>query len=402
MRTLVVTAREPRTKSSGYDLRVNQLASLTPGQVHLVVVPLDLSEPRDRQSSSLPGFRTVRHITDLALASERVRRHVRLSNHRYLRLSRPGAFARATRQLVELLDELEIDWLVVFSGDLAEVAVATGHPRTILDVCDSASLTRRRELEVLTKAASLQRFKARIDLARSRSLEARLPGKFRTVTTISEQDSSEVRGLAGTASNVVTIPNGVDDAYLGGMLPPGRRRGVAFWGNLDFGPNVEAMRYFLVEVYQPYLRDHGVHVRIVGAKAPDWLVRMAGSDRQIELLGFVDDLRSAVADFPVAVNAMRTGSGLKNKVLEAFGMGLAVVTTTRGVEALASVRGGAHVRVADDAQSFARAVIDLLDDADERSRIRSAAHALLLAEYPWPVIGESWRALFDEGPAAVR
>lgn len=187
-----------------------------------------------------------------------------------------------------------------------------------------------------------------------------------------------MRDLAGSAGNVVTIPNGVDEAFLGGMLPAGQRRGVEFWGNLDFG----------------------VQVRIIGAHAPDWLVRMAAVDDQIELLGFVPDLRAAaLTGFPVAVNAMRTGSGLKNKVAEAFAQGLAVVTTTRGVEALAPVRDGTHVRVEDDAAGFARAVLDLLSDVEEPERMRSAVHAVLEKAYTWPVIAASWRALFVEDTA---
>ena len=399
MTTLALTYREPSSRSSGYDLRVDQLVRQTAGEVHLAVVPVTEDGLRTVGSGPLPPYRTVHRLTGLAEGPQSFRRHLRTSDSWYLRRSRPRAFAEVRDRLSELIAELDVDWVVVFGQDLTELVVSTGHPRAVLDVCDSFVLTRRRQLEVLPPASALGRAKARIDLARARSHEARLPRQFHRVTTISEQDSDEIRGLSGTTSGVVTIPNGVDEQFLGEMPPPGRRRGVAFWGNLDFGPNVEALRYFLHEVYQPHLEAQGVHVRIVGANAPTWLVELAQADTQVELTGFVDDLREAVADLPVVVNAMRTGSGMKNKVLEAFGIGLAVVTTTRGIEALASARAGTHVAVADDAPEFARAVLRLLDDEEERGRMRSAAHELLLAEYQWSVIGEAWRRLFDLGPA---
>lgn len=398
MNTLVITYREPRSQSSGYDLRVTQLARLTPGEVHLAVVPVTEEGLRSLGTGANPDFRSVHRMTGLALGRRSPLRHLRVSDSRLLRLSRPRALADVGDQLSRLLSELSIDWVVVFGQDLTELVVSTGHRRVVLDVCDSFALTRSRELEVSPPSTLLGRVKARIDLARARSHESRLPRQFHRVTTISEQDSAEVRGPGGATSGVVTIPNGVDQQFLVGMLPPGRRRGVAFWGNLDFGPNVEALRYFLHDVYLPHLQDEGVHVRIVGANAPTWLVELAEADDQVELTGFVDDLREAVADLPVVVNSMRTGSGMKNKVLEAFGMGLVVVTTTRGIEALSSARDGTHVRVADDAPGFARAVLELLDDDHERDRIRSAAHDLLLAEYRWSVIGESWRALFEIDP----
>lgn len=396
MKTLVLTSGAPTSDSSGYDLRVAHLCRETPGELHLAVVALSPTRGDETQQGPPAGFDSVRQVVGLGSGPQQRRRHARLSDGRYLRLSRPRAFERAKEQLATLVSELEIDWVVAFGGDLAELAAAIGHPRTVLDVCDSVSLTRRRQLEVVPHATSFGRWKSRIDLVRSRSQEKRLPSQFRQVTTISEQDSAELRGLARQATNVITIPNGVDESYLTGMLPAGRRHAVAFWGNLQFGPNQEALRYYLMEVHEPHLREQGVHVRIIGPSAPEWLVQMARTDASIELLGFVPDLRQALADFPVAVNAMRTGSGLKNKVLEAFGLGLVVVTTIRGIEALPSVRDGVHVIMAEDAESFARAVGELLSDAPQRDRMRTAAHALLCAEYRWSVIGESWRTLFTE------
>lgn len=404
MKTLVLTSRAPTSRSSGYDLRVEHLCRLTPGERHLVVVPLVPDPGGDLQDPALAQFSSARRVDGLGSGPQGRRRHLRLGDQRYLRASRPGAFAAVRDEIAGIVASAGIDRVVVFGTDLAELAAAVGHPWTLLDVCDSVSLTRRRQLEVVPATTVAGRLKGRLDLARSRAQEKRVPGQFRIVTTISEQDSAEVRDLAGGAANVATVPNGVDEAFLASMPPAGQRRGVAFWGNLDFGPNQEALRYFLGEVHGPHLREEGVHVRIIGARAPDWLVATVAADEQVELLGFVPDLRAALADLPVAVNAMRTGSGLKNKVLEAFGLGMVVVTTTRGVEALSSVRHGTHVMVADDAEGFARAVLDLLDDAGARDRMRAAARALLEAEYTWSVIGGSWRRLLEVAtePGAAR
>jgi len=61
-------------------------------------------------------------------------------------------------------------------------------------------------------------------------------------------------------------------------------------------------------------------------------------------------------------------------VLEAFALGIAVVSTGLGVEALPEVRDGTHVLEAEDAMSFGDAVLD----------------------NRWEVIGASWRALFED------
>ena len=95
------------------------------------------------------------------------------------------------------------------------------------------------------------------------------------------------------------------------------------------------------------------------------------------------------------VNPMRTGSGLKNKVLEAFALGLAVVSTPLGVEALPHVRDGIHVLEAEDGRSFGRGVLDLLENEQRRLALRTASKSLVHQHYRWEVIGATWRAIFE-------
>ena len=66
--------------------------------------------------------------------------------------------------------------------------------------------------------------------------------------------------------------------------------------------------------------------------------------------------------------------------------GKAVVSTTVGAEGL-DVHHGQDIMLADDARSFAQAVILLLRDKDLRQRYEIAA-AKTAAGYDWPAIGE--------------
>jgi glycosyltransferase involved in cell wall biosynthesis len=82
-------------------------------------------------------------------------------------------------------------------------------------------------------------------------------------------------------------------------------------------------------------------------------------------------------------------------VLEAFALGLAVVTTPLGVEALTGVRDGVHVLEAEDGTSFGHAVLDILENERQRLGLRAAANALVREQYRWEAIGASWQALFE-------
>jgi glycosyltransferase involved in cell wall biosynthesis len=222
------------------------------------------------------------------------------------------------------------------------------------------------------------------------------------VSTVSAVDTAEIVRLSGMSANVHTVPNGVDEAYLAPMPPPARRRGVVFWGNLDFEPNVAALSHFFDAVWSPTLRAAGVEVEVVGDNAPPWLVRFADAEPLVHLAGYVPDLRGVVCRYPVMINPMRTGSGLKNKVLEAFGLGITVVSTGLGVEAIPDAKHGEHLVIA-DTETFAAEVLDLLDDPARRSRLRVNANALLHSHYRWNVAARPWQALFeDDGDATCR
>lgn len=400
MNFLVLTSRRIESRQSGYDLRVANLSAHLPGEAHLVVAPL---QPEDTPRPGLHTegvFASVEALPPVMVGPTSGRRHLRLSDDHFLERTWPAAFARARDRLREIVRARAITHVVVFGGQVAELAATLDVDHVLLDVCDSTVLTDRRELAASAHPArGLQWGKDRLELRRKAATETGFPSRFARVTTISDPDSRAVEGRRSAPGTVVTIPNGIDDAFLRPLAEPGTRRGVAFWGNLSFEPNREALWFFVHEVFLPTLRDAGVELCVVGASPPAWLTELAEREPLLVLTGYVEDLRPVVTRYPIMINPMRTGSGLKNKVLEAFGLGLVVVSTPRGVEALPQVEDGTHVVCATEPAALASAVLDLLADDGRRGAIRDAAHALVHEHYRWDVVGAAWQALFDEEQA---
>jgi glycosyltransferase involved in cell wall biosynthesis len=81
----------------------------------------------------------------------------------------------------------------------------------------------------------------------------------------------------------------------------------------------------------------------------------------IELLGFVEDIQPLFSSCSVFVCPIRSGSGVRVKLLEAFATGIPVVSTTVGAEGLARV-DGEFCALADDAPGFAAKVVELLEN----------------------------------------
>lgn len=197
----------------------------------------------------------------------------------------------------------------------------------------------------------------------------RLP-KLRAVTVVSEADRAVYAESAPTARYVI-VPNGVDASD---RLRPDPDNGIAmFLGDLDYPPNTEGLGWFVTHVLPrtPSL----VELQVVGrGRAPQ-------ADR-LRALGFVDDLATAWAASTVMVVPIHSGGGSRLKVLDAFGAGVPVVSTTFGVSGVEAEPDRHYVR-ADTAEEFAGALTGLLADAPRRRQIAADAHRLVVEHYGW-------------------
>jgi len=82
------------------------------------------------------------------------------------------------------------------------------------------------------------------------------------------------------------------------------------------------------------------------------------------------------------VAPMRSGAGIKNKVLEAWAAGKPVVMTSLAGNGL-RLDMDARALVADEPAAIAALVVRLLRDEEERRRLGAAGYALAAREHSW-------------------
>ena len=92
------------------------------------------------------------------------------------------------------------------------------------------------------------------------------------------------------------------------------------------------------------------------------------------------------------VNPMVSGSGLKNKLLEAFALGRAVVSTAMGSEAIKATPGE-HFLLGRDAKDFAHKVMYLVSDPTAAQALGARARQLIEQRYTWHAVENQWRSL---------
>src|SRR6185436_9718271 len=106
---------------------------------------------------------------------------------------------------------------------------------------------------------------------------------------------------------------------------------------------------------------------------------------EIEVTGRVDDVRPYLREADVCAVPIRVGGGTRIKILEAMAAGVPVVSTRIGAEGIAA-RDGESIVLADDAASFARALVEVARDPRRASSIAGRARALVRERYGWDAV----------------
>lgn len=180
---------------------------------------------------------------------------------------------------------------------------------------------------------------------------------------------------------VHVVENGVDGEYF---RPAGEREehpSLVFEGNLGFLPNVDAACYLARQIL-PLVRRVFPETRLylVGREPHPSVRSLAGPF--VTVTGRVPDIRPFLARGSVFVCPMRTGAGIKNKLLQAWAMGKATVATAVACGGLRTAPGE-NILVARGAKAIACETVRLLSDEGLRRRMGAKARQIVLEHYSW-------------------
>ncbi|MEJ5350722.1 MAG: glycosyltransferase [Melioribacteraceae bacterium] len=135
---------------------------------------------------------------------------------------------------------------------------------------------------------------------------------------------------------------------------------LLFVGNFWHLPNIDAIKYFLKDIFPKVLKvlPH-IKLYIVGNHPPKELLNLKSPN--IIVTGFVNDISPYLKKARISVAPLRYGAGMKGKIGEALSWGLPVVTTSIGAEGMRLINYYNAV-IADNPDDFAKAIIDIYQD----------------------------------------
>ncbi len=202
------------------------------------------------------------------------------------------------------------------------------------------------------------------------------------------------------AKRVRVVPNGVTVPRDSGELAE-REPLVVFSGTMDFPPNERAAEYFATAVWPLVRRLHREsksaipepRFAVVGAN-PTRRVRTLESIPGVTVTGKVPNVRDWLLRATVAVAPMVSGSGLKNKILEACAASCPVVATPLGVEGLPAGEENGLLYAGSPAKQ-AQLIHELLFDTAKARALGDRAREMVLREFAWETVVQAFQRIIS-------
>ena len=139
---------------------------------------------------------------------------------------------------------------------------------------------------------------------------------------------------------------------------------VIFLGGESHYPNLDGLHWFLSSFN--WAENHSVKIKIIG-RWSQAIVDHYKDLKYVEFLGFVDDLNGYLKN-SVMIVPLRIGSGIRTKILEAFTLGVPVISTSIGIEGIPAV-DRKHYFKADTIQEFEVVIEELTKNPSQAIEI---------------------------------
>jgi glycosyltransferase involved in cell wall biosynthesis len=265
-----------------------------------------------------------------------------------------------------------------------------GMPQSISDRVDSMTLSSWRM--ILTSSGWRDFTRRLAHLAYVAKYEFMTRRASRAMAVVGEADASVLRRFL-RVRDVHVIPNGVD---VSGAVTVARSANptVMFTGVLNYTPNTDAVMYFVDKVWPTVLRSIPTAVFQIVGRAPTPEIEALRGRKGVEVIPDVGSVPEMLAQAWLATAPMRTGCGIKNKILEAWSVATPVVMTPLAINGLDAAP--AELLLTGEGDELAHLTVRLLSDAEERARLGALGRTIAVEKFSWKNTGQAVHELLAQ------
>jgi len=287
------------------------------------------------------------------------------------------------RWVDNLLATRPITRAVVYSSSMAQYVMRHPQLHRVIDFVDIDSDKWRQYAQ---KKAWPMNWVYRREARTLFDYERRVTHAFAASAFVSETEAALFKRLApDCADKVFGFSNGVDTDYFSPSLtfPSPYRAGeqvLVFTGAMDYWANVEAVAWFVRDIFPAVQRAHPEAAFYIVGTRPTSEVQALAKHRGVTVTGAVPDTRPYIAHAAMAVAPLRIARGIQNKVLEAMAMAKPTVVTEHALEGI-DAEAGRDLLLASDGVAFSAHCIALL--AQPNPALGQAARKRVVTGYSW-------------------
>lgn len=232
-------------------------------------------------------------------------------------------------------------------------------------IAQGASLLKKAYLNILVK--------------RLKQEEDTLIPEFDAIVPITDVDAISFEQSGAKKQHV--CPVGVNmGSYTTVQKESNTSLNVFHLGSLDWMPNLEGIEWFLNEVWPLVIKElPKVQFHIAGRNMPQWITALDGSNN-IVIDGEIPSAPEYLKSNSIMVVPLKSGSGMRVKIIEGFAAGKAIVSTTVGAEGI-KYSEDENIAIADTPVEFSNKLIDLLGSKEKIAQMGQQAQVLVSREY---------------------
>ncbi|OZG73421.1 group 1 glycosyl transferase [Hahella sp. CCB-MM4] len=233
--------------------------------------------------------------------------------------------------------------------------------------------------------------------------EKEIAESFDACLFVTEAETELFRQYGATTNNVYAIENGMDpDEFRPSKEEKQKDTPVLlFTGVMDYSPNVDAVVWFVENVWKAILNKWPDAEFYIAGMNPNEKVKSLEKEPGVQVTGFVDDILPYFDRSTIFVAPFRIARGVQNKVLQAFACGIPVIATPMGAEGI-RYQEGENILLADTADDFMAALEKLLTDSGLYQKVADNALETIQRVYSWRGILEPFEELLATGKIVDR
>lgn len=232
------------------------------------------------------------------------------------------------------------------------------------------------------------------DVAKIKKMEEKFWKKATKLVAVSNIEKSQMN-----RDDVYVVPNGVDTEKFNFKREKSTDNLILFIGDFKWIQNRDSVSWIIKNVW-PKIEEKIKKDKLV---ATLWIVgkRIPENLKSLKRNGIVFDENAPVETERIFQKAfallapIRIGGGTSFKILESMSTGLPVLTTNLGNEGIGA-KPGFDLIIADDEDSFANSLMNLLEDKKYYDEVSKNARKFIEENYDWKSISIKLENVYKE------